>query len=404
VHAIQHLSLDEALRRILDRLPRPEGAGEVRLADARNCVAAEDVIAPVNVPPFATSAMDGYAVVADGGQSATRIGTSLAGHPFTGTVRSGQCVRITTGAVLPSGADAVAIQEDCRVAGDAVEIEVPIAPGDQVRPLGNDVRAGATIVSRGTVLGAFEVGWLSACGVAAVPVYRRPSVAVFSTGDELREPGEPLDPGCIYDSNRQVVGQLLAGLPLAVHDAGVLRDDAAHTRTVLGDYASRFDALVTSGGVSVGEADHVKDAIEAIGSLEFWRLNLKPGKPVAHGRIGSCIVFGLPGNPVSTIVTLLLIARPALLQLAGVPYRAPDMFRATLETGIAHRPGREEYQRGRYRVSNGTSVVAIRGDQSSNRLASFADANCLVRVPGESGDLAAGTSVDVLPLRGLTGS
>jgi molybdopterin molybdotransferase len=273
--------------------------------------------------------------------------------------------------------------------------------GDNVRDVGHDIVKGDTIVRRGQTLTPFAIGWLAACGHTHVNIVARPKVAIFSTGDELREPGELLGPGQIYDANRFLISALLARLPVEVIDLGVLSDDERATEQALSTAALSADVLLTSGGVSVGDADYVTRVVRTIGDLEIWRLNIKPGKPLAYGRIGKCLFFGLPGNPVSTIVTFLLIACPALKRLTGANDFSPTQQRAVLSEPIRHKPGREEYQRGFVTSLERGTTVRVTGDQSSNRLASFANANCLIRIPKESGDLAAGAEVTVLPFFGL---
>jgi molybdopterin molybdotransferase len=371
-------------------------------------VLAEDVRAPVSLPPFPSSAMDGYALrAADAtGQPPhlyTCVGISSAGHPFVGDVPRGHCVRIFTGAAVPDGLDAVAIQEDCDVAENAVRVNELIRIGDNIREVGQDVHAGTVIAHRGDVVGPFEVAWFTACGLTTIPVQIRPRVALLSTGDELIEPGRPLGAGQIYDSNRAALKALLQDLPVELIDLGVVPDNPEATATALEKAAASSDLIMTTGGVSVGDADHVKAAVEARGELLLWRLNLKPGKPLAFGRVGRTHFLGLPGNPVSTIVTGLLLARPLLLHLAGAA-TVPDLrIRAELGSTIRHRPGREEYQRGTL-IAEGDHVrVIVTGDQSSNRLASFRSANCLIRVPALAADLQPGSQVEVLPFRGVLG-
>lgn len=333
-------------------------------------------------------------------------GESRAGHPLAEAVEPGSCCRIFTGAAMPPGTDAVVIQEDCDALGDGrVRIRVPVRAGDNRRDRGHDVRRGERLLSSGQRIGPFEQAWLAACGLDRVDVIRRPRVGVFSTGDELVEAGFSLGPGQIFDANRRALLTLLETLPVSATDYGIVADDRDALRATLERGAAECDALLTSGGVSVGAADHVRQLLEELGKLDFWRLNLKPGKPMAVGRIRDCQLFGLPGNPVSTVVTFLLVARPALLRLAGLELkrcrRPPPRFRAELLDPIRHRPGREEYQRGRLDYSDGSARVRVNGDQSSNRLATFADADCLIRIPKASGDLQPGSAVEVLPLTGL---
>ncbi len=367
-------------------------------------VAAEDVAAPVSLPPFHSSAMDGYACrhsdLAES-VSLSLIGESLAGHPFCGAIAEGQCIRITTGAAVPDSADTVVIQENTELEGDLVTLtEVPAA-GANIRAVGHDVRQGERIARRGQLLNPMDLGWIAACGVQSVTTFRLPRVAVFSTGDELVEPGGKLQDGQIFDSNRFAVAALLSYLPAEVTNLGILPDDPSAIEQALMGAAKSHDLLLTSGGVSVGDADYVKEVVESLGALTLWRMNLKPGKPLAFGRVGEVPFLGLPGNPVSTIVTFMLIARPVVMKLAGAVIRDPLTQRARLSSPIRHNPGREEYQRGILSIEGDAARVAVSGDQSSNRLATFSGANCLIRIPKESTDLPEGSAVEVLPFHGL---
>lgn len=350
--------------------------------------------------------MDGYACreedLADGATLAL-AGESLAGHPFAGTLSTGECVRITTGAAVPDSADTVVIQENTTVTGNEVRLVTAPAPGANIRTIGHDVRKGDLVVRRGQLLNAMDLGWVAACGVPVVEVFRLPKVAVFSTGDELVAPGGELTDGQIFDSNRFAVAALLGHLPAEVTDLGILKDDPATIEASLAEAARTHDLLLTSGGVSVGDADYVKEVIDRLGELTLWRLNLKPGKPLAFGHAAGKRFLGLPGNPVSTIVTFLLVARPVVLKLAGAEQRPPLMQSAKLKEPIRHNPGREEYQRGIMVDEADGTWVQVSGDQSSNRLATFSGADCLIRIPKASADLDAGAIVDVLPFYGLLG-
>jgi molybdopterin molybdotransferase len=393
---------------MLEAVSVPHRPEQISVTSAMGRVLAEDVRAPVSLPPFPASAMDGYALrSADASEQPphayTCIGVSSAGHPFTGDVPPGHCVRIFTGATVPAGLDAIAIQEDCDVSDHSVRVNEPIRAGDNIREVGQDVHAGACIAQQGDVIGPFEIAWFTACGLTSIPVQIRPKVALLSTGDELIEPGRPLAMGQIYDSNRAALKALLQDLPIELVDLGVIPDNPKATATALDQAAATSDLIMTTGGVSVGDADHVKAAVEERGELLLWRLNLKPGKPLAFGRIGRAHFLGLPGNPVSTIVTALLLARPLLLHLAGAAPATVLRIKAALGGTIRHRPGREEYQRGTL-IADGERVrVTVTGDQSSNRLASFRSANCLIRIPADAADLQDGSLVEVLPFRGVLG-
>lgn len=405
-YVIQALDLQEALREILSQI-EPLGRVERLPLDALNGrVAAAGIRAPVSLPPFASSAMDGYACRAvdlNDGARLVRIGESMAGHPFAGRIGQGECVRITTGAAVPDTADTVVIQENTTIEGDRVSILETPAPGANIRQIGHDVKAGEVITQRGQRLNPMDVGWVSACGVADAEVFRLPRVAVFSTGDELTVPGQPLSPGRIYDSNRIAVSSLLATLPAAVTDLGILPDDPERIRTALQDASASHDLLLTSGGVSVGDADYLKEVVESLGALTLWRMNLKPGKPLAFGQVAGTPFLGLPGNPVSTIVTFLLVARPVVLRLAGTDADEVFSLEVRLDGQLRHNPGREEFQRGVMQRMNGERRVRVSGDQSSNRLATFSGADCLIRIPKDSGNLEDGEMVEVIPFHGLLG-
>ena len=396
------LDLDAALRRILGQISAPTAAELVGIEESLGRVAAQECLARTDLPPFAASAMDGYAFAWRKKPASLRVvGTSLAGHPWRGSVGAGEAVRITTGAALPTGCDTVAIQERCTLQGDALHINSPVNCGDNVRRQGHDVRSGHVLAAQGRRLSAFDIGALAAAGVDALLVFARPRIAVFSSGDELQQPGTELAYGNIFDSNRYAVASLLRALPVTVADLGVLPDEDDAIAEALGRASGDCQLILTSGGVSVGDADLVKTTLDKLGRLDFWRLNLKPGRPVAFGRISEAFLLGLPGNPVSTIITYLLLAKPVIEALCGMAPRQPLVVRCQLKEQIRHKPGREEFQRGLLTTGSRQAQVRTTGDQSSNRMASFTTANCLIRIPKTSGDLAPGDIVEALPLQGL---
>ena len=403
----QLLDLDTALALLLDRLAQPRSDSEtVALNATRNRVTAEDVSAPVSLPPFTSSAMDGYAVrsadfVAEPPHRLDVRGASLAGTPAQGPIPPNCAVRIFTGAAVPEGADAIILQEDTYSEADQLFATQTPAAGQHVRAIGNDVHEGEPLLSRGERLGPFQQAWLSACGIQELAVIPRLRVSIFATGDELIEPGQALAPGQIYESNRQVLAELMADLPVAIQDLGILPDEPDVLRTALSTAAQRSDVILTSGGVSVGDADHIRAVVESIGQLEFWKLALKPGKPLAYGSIGNAAFFGLPGNPVSTIVTFLLVVKPALQSLSGMKPQPALRLNAQLQSPIRHTTGRAEYQRGTLAQSVGGATVTSTGDQGSNRLGSFRNANCLIEIPKAEGNLEPGCTVQVLPFYGL---
>jgi molybdopterin molybdotransferase len=400
------VDLDDALRAILADVEPIARDQRIDLGTAVGRVLAEDLDAPMSLPPFPSSAMDGYAMRAADvvGPPPYRLaiaGTSYAGRPLLSPIPPGSCARIFTGAALPPHLDAVVIQEDCTRDGDDVIIQIAVAAGDHIRGVGQDVPAGARLMNAGRLLGAFDIGWLAACGMTGVTVRERPTVGLFSNGDELAEPGQSLGPGQIYDANRLALRTLLQRLPVQIRDFGIVADDRQNLRAVLERADACCDVVITSGGVSVGDADWVKQAIAEIGTLQLWKLNLKPGKPLAYGRLRQAMFFGLPGNPVSALVTTLMIVVPALERLCGAEPTAPLAVPAVLRGALRHRPGREEFQRGTLRPGERGLEVSVTGDQSSNRLSSFALANCLIRVSKDCGDLADGSMVSALPFDGL---
>lgn len=423
-HGIQRLDLSEALALLEELLP-PLRDQEIRpLAQARHAVNASDILAPVSLPPFRSSAMDGYAARSTDlkvGYRLPVVGVSAAGHPFVGSVPKGSCIRILTGAVVPDLTDSVIIQEDISRLGnhtslpnlpEAIQIDEAPTAGANVRAIGHDVEQGSPLVSAGQQLNAFELAWLAACGVPEVTVLRPLRVGILATGDELQPPGATLAPGQIFDSNRLLVTELLQKLPIEIVDLGLIKDDAEAIRQTIADAAHKLDAIISTGGVSVGDADFITAVVQSLGELDFWRLNLKPGKPMAVGRIYSTDkesdkttwFFGLPGNPVSCAVTCLLVAMPALRWLAGQTNTPTTTIAAQLTQDISHRAGRQEYLRGelvcdrRATQTQAGNWVSPTGDQSSNRLGSFQQANCLISIPKDAGNLVAGTWVEVMPL------
>lgn len=397
------LNVDVAIRRLHGLVHAVGEREEVDLADARGRIVAATTLAPVDLPPFDASAMDGYAVDGAGldsgrGKTWRVVDASLAGHPAKKAVSAGTAIRVFTGAVMPQGADAVVLQEDVTGDDHTVSSDAPVKPFQHVRRRGHDVRRGEPLCTAGTRLSTYHLSWLAACGIARVVVNRKVRVAVLSTGDELAEPGATLGDGQIYDSNRFSVSMLLREKAATVIDFGRLPDDRDAIRRALREASEAADVVVTSGGVSVGEADYVKDVVAEVGHVDFWRIALKPGKPLAVGRIGDALFFGLPGNPVSTIVTYLLFVAPAVDALGGTVPEPPLTFRARIAEGVRHAVGRREYMRGVVRKKDDGFVVSITGDQGSNRLATFANANALVIIDEDTGDLAAGDWVDVLLL------
>ena len=356
------------------------------LEDALGRIVAADVRAPIDVPGHANSAMDGYAVraadIPDDGEATLRVTQRIAAGEVGSPLAAGEAARIFTGAPVPEGADAIAIQEDCRLDGASVAVPGPLASGTFVRPRGNDIRAGTVVLAEGARVRPQEMGVVASVGVATVEVRRRPRVAIISSGDELCQPGEPLGPGQIYNSNRFTLLGLLRGLGCDIVDLGVVADTLAATRDALLEGAARADVLITTGGVSVGEEDHVRRALEMIGTLEMWKVAVKPGKPIVHGRIDTCDLLGLPGNPVSALVTFCLFVRPFILRRLGAAevFPAPVLVTARFEWP---RPGgRREFARARLMVTeDGETGAEVHPRQGSDVLSGAAWATGLVEVP-----------------------
>lgn len=344
------LPAGEALARLRSAARPVVGTERVPLASAAGRILAEDLRAPADVPPFDNAAVDGWAIAhADLTSDApTRLpvsGRSTAGHPTGAALPRGTAVRIFTGATVPPGTDTVVMQEDAEDAGETVVIPAGAKRFANLRRAGEDMRAGAIVLATGRRLGPAEIGAAAALGRARVRVRRRLRVALFSTGDELVEPGAPLGPGAINDANRHMLKALVAGIGCRVTDLGILRDDAETVRGALSAAAERHDAVLTSGGASTGEEDHVAAALDALGRIHAWRLAIKPGRPLALGRIGEAAFVGLPGNPVAAAVCFVRFARPLLLSLAGAAWEEPAAFRVPADFTMAKKPGRREWLR-----------------------------------------------------------
>ncbi len=394
------LRVEEALALLAERVRPLDGTEAVAVADALGRVLAEPVVSAVNVPPHDNSAVDGWGFAAAGRPEEGRmpvVATIAAGHPFAGTVPEGAAVRILTGAPVPAGIDTIAMQEDCAPQGDAHVVVPSLKPGANLREAGEDVRAGVQVLAPGIRLRPQDLGLAAATGRTHLVVRRRLRAAVFSTGDEICEPGHALPPGCIYDTNRTTASALLRALGAEVTDLGILPDKRDLITRVLAEAAASHDVVLTSGGVSVGDEDHVKAAVEANGALHFWKLAIKPGRPVALGQVGDAAFIGLPGNPVAVMVTFMLIARPLVLGLMGI--KDTGVQRYTVEAGFAfrHKPGRREWLRARVRAEAGRLVAEKFPAEGSGVLSSMVWSDGLVEVPEDVGDLAPGDTVAYIP-------
>jgi len=378
-------------------------AEPVPLAAALGRILAEDVVSPHDVPPHDNSAVDGYAVYVDDLDPTAETtlpiaGRATAGHPLDRPAPRGSAVRVFTGARMPEGPESVMMQEDCRVEGDRVVLRPGLKRGANWRRRGEDVTAGATVLRHGQRLRPQDVGQAAAVGRRELLVSRPLRVALFSTGDELRQPGAALPDGCIYDSNRYTLMALLGGLGCAVDDLGIVADRPEAVRAALSAAAPAHDLVVTSGGVSVGEEDHVKRAVEALGSLHFWRLAIRPGRPVALGQIGRVPFIGLPGNPVAVMVTAVAILRPMILRLMGGTGLEPRRFRVRADFAYKKKKDRREWLRARLEDDGAAGWRAVKYPrEGAGILSSLVDADGLIELPEDLTRVEPGTMVDFLP-------
>ncbi len=404
----------DVARQAIARFVTPLSETEILpLKQALGRVLATDLISPIHVPAADNSAMDGYALrggeLGDCDLTLTIAGKAFAGHPYAQEVRPGECVRIMTGAVIPRGCDSVIPHELTRNANDQ-SVTIPahsILPGSNRRLAGEDLPAGSVALHRGRLLTPSDLGLIASLGIGDVPVIRRLRVAFFSTGDELRSIGQPLEEGCVYDSNRYTLQAMLERAGCEPVDLGVVRDDPVSLEAALRDGCRRADMIITTGGVSAGDADYTADMMARLGDVLFWKIAMRPGRPMAFGRLHcdgrETLFFGLPGNPVAVMATFYFFARDALyLRMGAVPPPMP-VLQAISAEAIRKRPGRTEYQRGvlSHCADGQTSSVRLTGAQGSGILSSMSEANCMVVLDHDSGDIAPGQPVRVIPFHGL---
>ncbi|WP_076542081.1 bifunctional molybdopterin-guanine dinucleotide biosynthesis adaptor protein MobB/molybdopterin molybdotransferase MoeA [Shewanella sp. UCD-KL21] len=387
------LSVAQGLEQLMAMVTPLTTSEQVTIDDAANRVLASDAISPVNVPQQTNSAMDGYAFAYSADNSPSNpvaplklMGEVLAGHQYPGTLNPGEAVRIMTGATVPTGADTVEARELVIEQDGQVQLQGKVDAGQHVRLAGEDIAKDALALAKGHRLQAAEQGLLASLGLASADVVKQPVVAVFSTGDEVSQPGEPLKANCIYDSNRYTIKSMAQKLGCKVIDLGIIEDSETSLTAALQQASVDADIVISSGGVSVGNADYIKTVLAKIGKINFWRINMRPGRPLAFGQVNDSLFFGLPGNPVAVMVSFLQFVQPAIRKLAGESNWQPQYLPAITDSILKSRTGRTEFVRGVYSLSNdGRLHVTSTGAQGSGMLNSMVKANCLVII-GEAED------------------
>jgi len=405
--ATELLSVAEAKQNILDNVTIINGQEKLAIRQTLNRILDTDIQSTINVPPYDNSAMDGYAINSDdlpsSGETELKvIGKSFAGRPYNGKLNTDEAIRIMTGAVIPDGADTIIMQEHATATDSSILISCGHHKGEHVRRIGEDMKIGDTVLTRGKLITPSELGLFASLGIPEIPVKRKCRVAFFSTGDELKNVGEPLGEGQIYDSNRYTLYGMLERLNIDLIDMGVIPDERNAVRSAFQTASNIADAVITSGGVSVGEADYVKEALEELGEVNFWRVAMKPGKPLAIGKINNAAFFGVPGNPVSAMATFYQFVQPALQKMMGMK----DGFKLTMQlpcmTDLHKQAGRLEYQRGILSHNeNGEMIVNSTGVQGSHILTSMSRANCFIILPAENAGITSGDLVEVQPFAGI---
>lgn len=397
------MEAEVAQQHILASVQAITGVETVPIRQALHRVLAEPIVSALNVPSYTNSAMDGYAIngaqIPQSGQSDLHlVGTAWAGRPFNGVVASNECVRIMTGAVMPDNTDTVVMQEHVHVNDKTITIDAEQKPGQNVRPEGEDIAIGDHVFAPNHYLQAADIGLIASLGIAEVVVKRKLKVAFFSTGDELVSIGSQPDKGQIFDSNRYTLWSMLDSMGVEVIDLGVVRDIPEAVEQAFIDASQHADAVITSGGVSVGDADYVKSTLEKLGHVNFWKVAMKPGRPLAFGQINNAFFFGLPGNPVSVMVTFYIFVQAALEKMMGRNVKARLRLQATCLSTLRKRPGRVEYQRGFYEINADNEFqVSKTGAQGSGILRSMSEANCFIYLPMHSGGTEPGDTVEIWP-------
>ena len=390
---------NEALSQMLAQVSPITETLTLPIAQAMNYVLAQDIASPLNVPPHDNSAMDGYAFAINSlsaSKTLKLVGRSMAGAPFQGECNAGECIRIMTGAKMPAGCDSVEMQENVSVAGEQISFLQEKTFGSHVRNAGEDIQINQQVLQQGHRITAVDIGVLASLGVAEVKVFRKLKVALIATGDELKLPGQALESGDIYESNSFVLAAMLNKLHVEVINFGIIEDDLAAITEAFVSADEQADAVISSGGVSVGDADYTKTVLDDLGEIAFWKIAMKPGKPFAFGKLKNSVFFGLPGNPVSALVTFHQLALVALTKMQNAQALKRTHIKVKCSTALKKSPGRMDFQRGILSVNEqGETVVASTGSQGSGILSSLAKANCFIILASEQGKLAAGEVVEV---------
>lgn len=405
------LTVAESVERILVQIAKPTQVEMIALSQTQNRVLSKDQVSSFNVPQHTNSAMDGYAICAESlasqepvqeSHTLTVVGQVFAGGAFNGALAPGEAVEIMTGAALPAGADSIVIREAVQRDGNQITFSDAVKIGQHVREKGEDIKAGSVALSAGCLLRPQEQGLLASLGKQQVGVFKQLRVAIFSTGDEVVAQGQPLPENCIYDTNRFTLIGLLQRMGCHVVDLGIIEDSQASMERVLSSAATQADMVISSGGVSMGRADYIKQAIEAVGEIAFWRVAMRPGRPLAFGLLGATPFFGLPGNPVAVMVTFLQFVQPALRKMMGQTDWQPHKMTAIAQETIKSREGRIDYSRGVYRIDDqGELVVQTTGAQGSGILTSMVQANCLIEITEQYSQVEAGDRVLIQPFSDL---